>query len=147
MQVYAGPRIEFSAKTATNIFQIDKSGDYEIAYKRPSVTGAIPTNCTFRLVRETDSQDLNIISSVNLLGMRKDLSGNRLVPVAIFSIPQPGKYKMLTTESPSYKEGDKLLITEKTGSKGFLAIFAIGLSAIAMIAGLVLSILAWMNKF
>ncbi|MCF2505025.1 hypothetical protein L0663_16635 [Dyadobacter sp. CY107] len=146
MQVYAGPKIEFPARTADNIIKIDKPGDYEIAYKRPSLTGVIPSNYALTLFRNADQQEVNVVGSVNLLGMRKDLSGNRIVPVASFSIDQPGTYTLRAIESQSFKVGDKLLITAKTGAKGFFAIFAILISAIALIAGLVLSILAWMNK-
>lgn len=147
MQVYAGPKIEFPAKTGTNKLKIDRPGDYEIAYKRPSLTGSIPTNCSFKLTADADQRDLDVISSVNLLGMRKDMSGNRIVPVASFNTERADNYTLHTTESASFKEGDQLLITAKTGTSGFLAIFAIVLSGIATIAGLVLSILAFMNKF
>ena len=146
MQVYAGPKIEFPARTGLNKLKLDRSGDYEIAYKRPSLTGAIPTNCAFKLTADADQRELNVISAANLLGMRKDMSGNRIVPVASFHIERTGTYTLHTTGSISFKEGDQLLITAKTGTKGFLTIFAIILSAIATIAGLVLSILAFMNK-
>ncbi|MCF2492680.1 hypothetical protein [Dyadobacter chenhuakuii] len=146
VQVYAGPKIEFSAKTATNTIKIDQGGDYEIAYKRPSLTGVIPSNCTFTLIKDADQREWQVVSALNMLGMRKDLSGNRVVPIAEFNIAEPGTYTLRTTESVSFKEGDRLLITAKTGSKGFLAIFAIIISGIATIAGLVLSILAWTNR-
>ncbi|SKB74246.1 hypothetical protein [Dyadobacter psychrophilus] len=147
VQVYAGPKIEFPARTGSSQLKIDQSGDYEIAYKRPSLTGVIPTNCEFKLTEDADQRELKVISSVNLLGMRKDMSGNRVVPVASFKIERPGTYTLCTTESAGFKEGDKLLITTKSGTKGFWAILAIAISGIATIAGLVLSILAFLNKF
>ena len=147
VQVYAGAKIEFSAKTASNAIKIDRVGDYEIAYKRPSLIGVIPANCIFTLVKDADQHELRVVSALNMLGMRKDMSGNRVVPIAEFNITEPGAYTLHITESVSFKEGDKLLITAKMGSKGFLAIFAIIISAIATIAGFVLSMLAWMNEF
>jgi hypothetical protein len=83
---------------------------------------------------------------VNVLGSRKDMSGNRIIPVAEFSIAVSGNYELNIPEIAARKEGDKLLITEKTGTQGFVMIFAILLSAIATIAGLVLSILAFLDK-
>ncbi|WP_026630246.1 hypothetical protein [Dyadobacter alkalitolerans] len=145
-QVYAGPKTEFPAKTGSNKIKIDQAGDYEIAYKRPSLTGVIPTNCSFTLIEDVGQQELQVTNAVNMLGMRKDMSGNRVVPIAGFNVADPGDYTLRTVESVSFKEGDKLLITARTGSKGFLAIFAIILSGIATIAGLVLSILAWTNR-
>ncbi|MCE7065966.1 hypothetical protein [Dyadobacter sp. CY326] len=146
MQVYGGPKTEFSANAIENVIKFSEAGDYEIAYKRPSINGVIPTNWSFELIRESDKKELLVWGIVNPLGMRKDMSGNRVVPIATFFIDHPGSYTLHTTESVGYKDGDKLLVTAQSGSKGFIAIFAILLSAIATIAGLVLSILAFMNK-
>ena len=146
MEVYGAKKTEFPATSFMNELEIDAAGTFEIAYKRSSITGVIPSDCHFKLKRESDKHEVAVSKNVNLLSMRKDLSGNRVVPVAEFNIEQPGSYTLRVTESVDYKAGDKILITAKTGSKGFVAIFAITISAIATMAGLVLSVLAWMNK-
>lgn len=146
MDVYGGKKIEFPATSFMNQLELDAAGAFEIAYRRPSITGVIPSDCHFKLIRHSDKHEVSVSQKVNLLGMRKDMSGNRVVPIADFNIEQPGTYTLRMTESVDYKAGDKIIITAKTGSKGFLAIFAIIISAIATIAGLVLSILAFMSK-
>ncbi|MNY80668.1 hypothetical protein D3C86_2218240 [compost metagenome] len=52
----------------------------------------------------------------------------------------------MVEQLPEIKKGDGLIIMKKTGSKGFLMIFAIIISAIATIAGLVLSVLTFLGK-
>ncbi|MCF0062358.1 hypothetical protein MUK70_02615 [Dyadobacter chenwenxiniae] len=146
MEVYGGKKIEFPATSIMDQLELDAAGTFEIAYKRPSLTGIIPSDCHFKLKRHADQQELKVFNKVNLLGMRKDMSGSRVVPIAEFNLEQPGTYTLRMTESEDYKKGDKIQITAKTGSKGFIAIFAIIISAFATIGGLVLSILAFMNK-
>jgi hypothetical protein len=146
MEVYGGKKIEFPATSILEQIETDGAGTFEIAYKRPSLTGVIPTDCHFEVKRDSDQHEVQVYQKVNLLGMRKDMSGSRVVPVAEFSIAHPGTYTLRMTGSVNYKNGDKIMITAKSGSKGFMAIFVIIISAIATIAGLVLSILAWMNK-
>jgi len=146
IQVYGGPKIEFPARTNVQTVQIDKAGQYEIAYKRPSITGVIPSDVTFELSQEESGKSVAVSGNVNLIGMRKDMSGHRIMPVASFHADQPGAFRLRITESVRYKDGDKLLITATTGANGFLAIIAIVFSAIGTIASLVLSILGWMNK-
>ncbi|MCE7070379.1 hypothetical protein LZG74_08705 [Dyadobacter sp. CY327] len=147
MQVCGVHKIEFPAENFTKKIQIDIAGTYKISYKRQSLAGIIPTDLAFELTRESDKKKIDIRRSVYPLGSYKDLSGNRIVQIATFSVENPGMLTLSSTKSINFKKGDKLLIGAITGSKGFLAIFAIIISAIATIAGLVLSILAWMNKF
>ena len=49
--LYNNPNsVEFSALLPSTIFEIKEIGAYEIAVKRPSLFGMIPTGITFRLV-------------------------------------------------------------------------------------------------
>jgi hypothetical protein len=146
LAVYSGKKIEFPANEASVICKFSKPGTYEIAYKRRTILGVVPTDVAFTFSRQPDGTDIIISKAVNILGSRKDMSGNRIIPVAEFSIAVSGSYELNIPEIPARKEGDKLLITEKTGTQGFLMIFANLLSAIATIAGLVLSILAFLDK-
>lgn len=144
--IYSGKKIEFSASETSVVCKLDKRGTYEIAYKRPALLGTIPTDIAFAFSSQSDGKEIIVSRTVNVLGSRKDMSGNRIVPVAEFTIDASGDYRLLIPEIQGRKERDKLIITEKTGSKGFLIIFAILFSAIVTIAGLVLSILAFLNK-
>jgi hypothetical protein len=146
LAVYSGKKTEFSAAEKLVICKLDKTGTYEIAYKRPALFGVIPTGIVFTLDRQSDGKRIMVSPKLSVFGSRKDMSGNRIVPVAEFSIDISGDYQLLIPEIQGRKEADKLIVTEKTGSQGFLMIFAILLSAIATIAGLVLSILAFLDK-
>ncbi|WAC13741.1 hypothetical protein [Dyadobacter pollutisoli] len=146
ISIYFGKKIEFRAGENSIICKLDKPGLYEIAYKKPAIFGTIPTHIAFQMHRQPDGKEILVSRRVNVFGSRKDMSGNRIVPVAEFTIDVPGDYRLLIPEIQGGKDRDKLIIKEKTGLKGFLMIFAILFSAIATIAGLVLSILAFLNK-
>ncbi|MEO6287810.1 MAG: hypothetical protein ABIN80_17390 [Dyadobacter sp.] len=146
LAVYSGKKIEFSASDTSIVCQLDKPGAYEVAYKRPGLFGVIPTDIAFKMHSQPDGNEVIVSPALNVLGSRKDMSGNRIVPVAEFSIEVAGSYELFISNIPARKEGDRLIITEKTDTKAFLMLFAILLSAIATIAGLVLSILAFLNK-
>lgn len=142
----AGPRIEWSAGISAYDFPLKEPGSYEIAVKRPSITGIIPTSIPFQLTSLSGEKTVPVHSFVNLLAQRKDMSGSRIVPIAEFTIDQPGTFRMINPAIDRFKENDRLIVMPKTGSKGFLLIFAVLFSAILFIGGLVLFILSLVKR-
>jgi len=145
--VYNNPNnVEFSATLGSNTFEIKQAGEYEIAVKRPYLFGVIPSKISFHLVKVDDNSEIPVRQSVNLFSQRKDMSGNRIVPIAEFNIEQIGKYQLDNSNLEQFREKDKFLIAPKTGFKGFLLIFAILFSAILFIGGLVMTALSLVKK-
>ncbi|MGA0555765.1 hypothetical protein ACO2Q8_03875 [Larkinella sp. VNQ87] len=142
----AGARIEESALVTTLEFPLKDPGSYEIAVKRPSLTGIIPTSIPFQLAEVSTGKTIVVQAFVNLLSQRRDMSGHRIVPIAEFTIEQAGTYRLTNPAIDRFKDKDKLIIMPKTGSQGFLLIFAILFSAILLIGGLVLFILSLVKR-
>jgi hypothetical protein len=147
MNLYAGKKVEFPANSPSKDFDIDNPGNYEISLKRPFTFKGIKTDMVFRLTNKTTENELTVVKVLNLLGTRKDLSGNRIIPVAEFAVTEKGLYHIEIVDFPNYRVKDQFIITPKTGGRAVPLIFAIIFSGIATIAGLVLSILAFLNKF
>jgi len=148
MNLYGGKKVEFPANSTSKDFDIDNPGDYEISLKRPFTFKGIKTDMVFRLTNKTTENELTVVIKVlNLLGTRKDLSGNRIIPVAEFAVAEKGLYQIEIVDFPSYRAKDQFIIMPKTGGRAVPLTFAIVFSGIATIAGLVLSILAFLNKF
>ena len=133
---------EFSALLPSSTFEIKQAGEYEIAVKRPDLFGIIPSNIAFRLVDLKTQNEIPVIQSVNLFSQRKNLSGERIVPISEFKADEMGTYELQNFNPEKFKERDKFLITPKTGAMGFLLIFAILFSAILFIGGTVMGILS-----
>lgn len=142
LAVYNNPAsVEFSAKNATALIELKQACMYEIAVKRPYTLGLIPTNLSLQLISE-DNSPIVINKNLNLFGQRKNMSGDRIVPVAEFEVQQSGKYIFNNQDTGKFKEKDKLTISPKTGARGFLLIFAILFSALLFIGGLVMTIIS-----
>lgn len=146
IEIYGGKKITLPLDKPLPEFQLTEPGEYEIAYRRPAFLGIIPTKILYKLISLPDGRHFEATNVINHLGSRKDMTGTRIVPVAEFSIDVQGTYRLTVEQLPEIKKGDGLIIMTKTGSKGFLMIFAIIISAIATIAGLVLSVLAFLGK-
>lgn len=146
IEIYGGKKITLPLGQPLPGFQLSEPGDYEIAYRRSALLGVMPTKVIYKLTSLHDGKHFEAANVINHLGSRKDMSGSRVVPVAEFSINTPGTYQLTVEELPEIKNGDGLIIMKKTGSKGFVMIFAIIISAIATIGGLVLSVLAFLGK-
>ena len=144
--LYSTKKSEFSASQAVCLFNADREGDYEIAVKRPSLVGVIPTNINFQLLEVGNQNKIIVRKALNLFSQRKDLAGNRIVPISEFTISSLGEYELLNSESTKFNEKDKLVIMPKTGIRGLFLIFAILFSAILAIGGLVLTVLAFTNR-
>ncbi|WP_138994807.1 hypothetical protein [Larkinella sp. C7] len=143
IRVYtAGTKIEDSALVPDFEFPLKQPGAYEIAVKRPSLTGIIPTDIPFEMSDLMTGKTVAVHAFVNLLGQRKDGSGSRIIPIAEFTIEQEGRFKLINPQTGRFKERDSLIVMPKTGSQGFLMIFAVLFSAILFIGGLVLFILS-----
>lgn len=146
IEIYGGKKVNLPLDRPLPEFQLSEPGDYEIAYRRPALLGIMPTKVLYKLTFLPDGRHFEAKNVINHLGSRKDMTGSRIVPVAEFSIADAGTYQLTVERLPEIKKGDGLIIMKKTGSKGFLMIFAIVASAIATIGGLVLSILVFLGK-
>lgn len=146
IEIYGGKKITLPLDRPLPEFQLSEPGEYEIAYRRPAILGIMPTRVLYKLTSLPDRKHFEAANVINHLGSRKDMTGSRVVPVAEFSITSAGTYRLTVEHLPEIKKGDGLIIMKKTGSKGFLMIFAIVISAIATIGGLVLSALAFLGK-
>ena len=147
MQVYGGKKIAFPASLSLKSLILDTPGVYEIAYKRPSVWGAIPTDISFRLIQQRAHKEYPVSKAVNIFGARKDMTGSRIVPVAEFTVDEAHDYELQTIGFYQFENGDEFVISPKTGFKGFFILFAITFSALVAIAGLVFSMMLLMNQF
>lgn len=144
--LYNNPNsVEFSALLPSTTFELKQKGMYEIAVKRPSLFGIIPSNITFRLVELKTKTEIPVYHRVNLFSQRKNMAGERIVPVSEFKVSEIGSYQLENFNPEKFKEKDKFLITPKTGSKGFLLIFAILFSAMLFIGGTVLTVLSFVK--
>jgi hypothetical protein len=147
ISVYSNPNsVEFPATLAKTSFQIKEAGMYEIAVKRPALFGIIPTNISFRLIAIDNNTPVTVNRSLNLFSQRKNMSGERIVPIAEFKAEKNGEFQLENLDIEKFKERDKLLITPKTGTKGFFLIFAILFSAILFIGGTVLTVISLVKK-
>jgi len=146
IEIYGGKKIMLPLDKPLPEFQLTEPGEYEIAYRRPALLGIIPTQVLYKLISLSDGRHFDVTNVTNHLGSRKDMTGSRIVPVAEFNIDAQGIYRLTVGQLPEIKKGDGLVIMKKTGSKGFLMIFAIIVSAMATIAGLVLSVLTFLGK-
>jgi hypothetical protein len=145
--LYNNPNsVEFSALLPSATFEIKEAGTYEIAVKRPYLFGIIPSDVNFHLVDLKTKAEISVYRSVNLFSQRKNMSGERIVPVSEFKVETVGSYQLDNLNPEKFKERDKFLITPKTGATGFLLIFAILFSAGLFIGGTVLTILSFVKK-
>src|SRR5205085_6785073 len=115
--------VEFSALLPSCSFELKEIGTYEIDVKSPYLFGAIPTSAIFLITNSKKKSEISVVQSVNLFSQRKNLSGERVVPVAEFTVTETGNYQFQNLNPERFREKDKLLITPKTGAKGFLLIF------------------------
>ena len=145
--LYNNPNtVEFSALLPSVTFEIKQIGMYEIAVKRPSLFGIIPSNIIFHLEEITTHTEIPVYRSVNLFSQRKNMAGERIVPISEFKVDQVGSYQLENFNPEKFKEKDKVMITPKTGSKGFLLIFAILFSAMLFIGGTVMLVLSFVKQ-
>jgi hypothetical protein len=117
LAVYSGKKIEFPANEASVICKFSKPGTYEIAYKRRTILGVVPTDVAFTFSRQPDGTDIIISKAVNVLGSRKDMSGNRIIPVAEFSIAVSGNYELNIPEIRPERKATSFLSPKKQARK------------------------------
>ena len=147
LAIYNNPNsVEFSATETSAVFEIKKSGAYEIAVKSSSAFSAISYKASLQLVHLRTNKAVNIIPGVNLFIRRRNMLGQRIVAIAECRISETGDYQMTNLSTENFKAKDKLMIAPKTGYTGFLWIFAIVLSGILFIGGLVLTLLSLLKK-
>ncbi len=115
---------------------------YEITVKRSSIFGMVPTNNSLQVSDLKYGKTIAVESYSLLLGGRKDMSGNRIVPIAEFVIDQPGSFQLLNPATANFNESDTLLIVPKPGFKAIRLILSTVFSGILFISGLVFSILS-----
>ena len=137
---------EFPATTLQTNLDLPKSGKYEIDIKRPSLAGVISLRSSFQLTNQATGHPVTITQSDNIFAGRKDGSGNRIVPIAHFTVDQPGTYSLENLSPSDFIAGDQLVIMPAVGMKGALAILATVFSGLLFIGGLVLTALAFKGK-
>jgi hypothetical protein len=142
----SGSRIEETAQLPTFRFDLAEQGTYEISVKRSSLVGAIPKNNSFRIDDLGNGQSIGVTNYHFLTSKRTDMSGNRIVPVAEFTIDQPGMFQFINATKTNFSERDKLLIAPKASGKSILMILAIVVSGALFISGLVFFILSLLKK-
>lgn len=145
IEIYGGKKVTLPLDRPLPEFHLEP-GNYEIAYRRTAWLGIMPTRVLYQLAATSGGEPFAARNFINHLGSRKDMTGARIVPVAEFSVTEAGSYRLTVDRLPEIKKGDGLIIMKKTGSEGFLMIFAVLISAIATIAGLVLSVLVFLKK-
>lgn len=138
----SGPRVEKAALSPSFQFDLAKEGTYEIAVKRSTLFGAIPRNNSFRIDDLTNHRLVTVLNYSFLTTKRTDVSGNRIVPVAEFSINQPGTFQLTNQTQDNFTDTDQLLITPKSTGKTVITILAILFSAFVFLSGFVLFILS-----
>ena len=142
--VYGGDQQEFSATGTTLSFTLPNAGSYEIDVKRSSVTGVIVPGKVFELYEMPEKKPVAITAVSGFLSGRKDMSGNRIVPVARFEISRGGQYELHNYNS--YRSEDRLVIMPAAGTKGLLMILATVFSGLLTIGGLLLSLWAFRSE-
>jgi len=145
--LYNSPNsVDFPATQSVALFELKKTGSYEIALKRPSLFGIMPSKLSLEITALDNKRKVPVIPALNLLSQRRNLSGERVVPLAEFEALNTGSYQLTNHSAEALKENDRLLVTPKTGAKGFALIFAILFSAILFIGGLVLTLLSLLKN-
>ncbi|GAB4040806.1 hypothetical protein [Spirosoma gilvum] len=141
-----GPRIEWMAQSPIFDFDLAQAGSYEISVKRASVFGRIPTSTAFRVSDRQNGQSIPIAIYGYLTSKRTDLSGNRIIPIADFTINQPGSFRLHTPDTNRFIDQDKLVLSPKAGIMGVLMILGTVCSSVLSIASLVLFTLSLINS-
>lgn len=140
-------KIIVPATESSHEFELKSAGSYEIVVRRPSVFGVIPHKIKFTVKDLTSHAEIPVTHQLNLLGQRKGLSGDRIVPIAFFEISDSGRYQLNLLDSSLFKKGDRIQVMPKTGSKGFVLIFVILAASILFIGGLVMSVLLFLGAY
>ena len=147
IKLYNNPNgVELSALQSSSIFDLHQTGAYEIAVKRRAFFGMMPSKISLSLHEVSSNAEVTVYQKLNVFSQRNTLSGARVVPVSEFQISSTGTYRLNNFDTAKFKEHDTLVITPKTGYKGFLLIFVIISSGILFIGGLVLTLLSVLKK-
>jgi hypothetical protein len=147
ISIYAtSPQIEWSAQSPAFNFSLAQPGSYAISIKRSSAFGVIPANNSFKVNNRDTGESIPISNYSLLIGRRTGLSGSRIVPVANFTIQQPGSFQLINPVTERFTEKDKLVIETKAGLKGALMIIATVLSGVLFIVGSIFFTLLLLKK-
>lgn len=135
---------EWPASQAVFQVKLTQAGDYELACKRPGQWDRyFDLPAATLSVRELRSGTEQLVSASGWNFMKRtDLGGATTLRIGTFQAAAPGQFELHNPDARLFKDGDKLRILPTTGVRGILLIFAIIGSALAMIGGLVLSIIA-----
>jgi|GEM_PF-1994507 len=115
---------------------------FEIAIKRPYLLGVVPFDARFEILNPSN-RPLRVFHRVSIREQRKDLSGNRIVPVAEFEITEPGEHILLNHSKQKFKEKDMLLIGPKSDSNIIWIVLGLIISSMFSISAFVISVLVW----
>jgi hypothetical protein len=147
LAIYNNPdSVEVSATQTSAVLEIKRNGAYEIAVKSSSAFSTISYKASLQLVHLNTNKAVNIIPGVNLFIRRRNMLGQRVVAIAECNLIETGEYQMTNLSTEDFKATDTFIIAPKTGYTGFLWIFAIVISGMLFIGGLVLTLLALLKR-
>ncbi|UOQ70753.1 hypothetical protein [Hymenobacter cellulosilyticus] len=138
--LYSQNQIEVDATQASFQLTLPKAGEYEIATKRNQFDGLAPQQVAFTLREKSSGQLLPVRNLLNLMNFKRvNMSGERITAIAEFTAPAATEVELQNPEIEKFQAKDRLIIMPKTGGQGILLIFAMLLSGIATIGGLIAS--------
>lgn len=144
--LFGGKKFEFPVTDSTQILDFKDAGLYEVAIKRSATFGAVPGYLRLKITSVAEQKDIAMKPGQNIFGGRKDMSGNRIIPIAVFEIAQSGQYSFQCSDYERLKEDDKITVSATKGDSVLLLILGLVISGALTIAGLVFSILAFTGR-
>ncbi|QHV96938.1 hypothetical protein [Spirosoma endbachense] len=142
MDIYAtAPKVEWIAQSPACYFDLRDPGIYEISVMRPSIFGVIPKQIPFEVLDRQAEKSIAVENYNFLLSGRRDMSGNRIVPIAEFTIDQPSTFRLFNPANDDFNQTDKLLIRPKAGITGVLSILGVVFSGVLFIGGSIVFII------
>jgi len=140
--IYSNNQIEVDATKESFVLTLSKPGAYELAVRRSQFAAFPATDAHFRLIEKGTGVSIasrNVYSALSV--KRKNMSGDVTVAIAEFTVPTATEVELHNIEAHKFRAKDRLIIMPRTGAEGVLLIFAIVLSGIATISGLISSII------
>jgi hypothetical protein len=136
---------EYPALDATCRFYPGSANTFQIAIKRPYLDGVIPLNARFKIMNPSQEK-VAVFHRVSISEQRKDLSGNRIVPVGEFEVKEAGEHVLINQNQDKFHSTDVIVIAPKNSSRIFWLILATLLSSVFSAGALVLTILFWSGQ-
>jgi hypothetical protein len=77
----------------------------------------MPFELSLEITALADKRKVTVTQALNLLSQRRNLSGERVVPLAEFEALHTGSYQLTNHSAEALKANDRLLIAPKTAPK------------------------------